>query len=166
MVSLRNRAVDPEDRRTAVVKILVAVDGSELALDAVRFALRLQSNGLNATFVLATIQEPTYLYEVLLAPDADVLDHAPGVGGSRALKSAETLFRAASIAFDRELGSGDPATALIEIAEHTGCDMIIVGARGLGALRSALLGSVSQGVLHASQIPVMIVRHAVSDAVG
>lgn len=166
MVSLRNRAVDPEDRRTAVVKILVAVDGSELALDAVRFALRLQSNGLNATFVLATIQEPTYLYEVLLAPDADVLDHALGVVGSRALESAETLFHAASTAFDRELGSGDPATALMEIAERTGCDMIIIGARGLGALRSALLGSVSQGVLHASKIPVMIVRHAASDAAG
>ena len=56
------------------MKILVPVAGSEPALDAVRHALRLRLEGLKASFVLATVQEPTYLYEMVLAPDADVLE--------------------------------------------------------------------------------------------
>jgi len=142
------------------MKILVAVDGSAQALDAIRHALRLRQEGLNASFVLATVQEPTYLYEMVIAPDADVLERVSGAVGSRALAGAEALLDAAGIAYEREIGSGEPAPALVEMAERHGCDTIIMGARGLGALRSALLGSVSQGVLDASRLPVTIVKQA------
>lgn len=142
------------------MKIFVPVDGSERALDAVRHALRLRQEGLDATFLLATVQEPTYLYEMVLAPDADVLERVSGAVGARALAGAEALFDAAGIPYEREIGSGDPATTLTEMAERHGCDAIILGARGRGALRSALLGSVSQGVLHASKLPVTVVKHA------
>jgi nucleotide-binding universal stress UspA family protein len=56
-------------------------------------------------------------------------------------------------------GSGDPAQTLIQIAKDQGCE-IIMGARGMGALRSALLGSVSLAVLQDSKAPVTIVKHA------
>jgi nucleotide-binding universal stress UspA family protein len=146
------------------VKILVPVDGSVQALDAVRFALRLHAKNPGITFVLATIQEPTYLYEMLLPSGVDALDNVLGVVGSRALEGAEALFKAAGVGFERELGSGDPATALLEIAERHHCDLIVMGARGLGFVRAALLGSVSQGVLRTSKIPVTIVNHASADA--
>ena len=142
------------------MKILVPVDGSAHALDAVRHALRLRQEGLNATFVLATVQEPTYLYEMVLAPDADVLERVSGAVGSRALAGAEALLDAAGVAFEREIGSGETVPALIEMAERHGCDAIIVGARGLGALRSALMVSVSQGILQASRLPVTVVKHS------
>ena len=141
------------------MKILLPVDGSEAALDAVRHALHLQRQGLRASFVLATVQEPTYAFEMMLAPDADVLERVTGAVGARALKSAEALFEAAGWAFEREIGSGDPAPTLLEIAQRCGCEAIIMGARGRGALRSALLGSVSQAVLQASPLPVTIVKH-------
>lgn len=142
------------------MKIFVPVDGSELALDAVRHALRLRREKLEATFVLATVQEPTFLYEMVLPPGADVLERLSGAVGSRALASAEALFDAEGVRFEREIGAGEPAAAVVEMAERLGCDVIILGARGHGALRSALLGSVSQGVLHASRLPVTIVKHA------
>ena len=56
------------------MKILVPVDGSEPALDAVRHALHLRREGLQTSFVLATVQEPTYTYEMMLAPDAGVFE--------------------------------------------------------------------------------------------
>jgi nucleotide-binding universal stress UspA family protein len=146
------------------MKILVPVDGSELALDAVRHALRLQAAGLQARFVLATVQDPTYLYEMVLAPDEDVLDRVSGAVGSRALKGAQALFHEAGVPFEHEIGSGEPAPTLIDIAERYGCQAIIMGARGLGALRGALMGSVSQAVLQASKVPVTIVKHAETDA--
>ena len=49
------------------MKILVAIDGSEASLDAARHALQLARDGLRADIVLATVQEPTYLYEMVLA---------------------------------------------------------------------------------------------------
>lgn len=142
------------------MKLLVAVDGSDLALDAVRHALRLRDAGLNADLVLATVQEPTFLYEMVLPPSADVLERMSGAVGNRALEGAEALLRAAAVPFEREIGSGDPAQTLIDLAGRHGCEGIIVGARGLGAMRSALLGSVSQAVLHASTVPVTVVKHA------
>jgi nucleotide-binding universal stress UspA family protein len=141
------------------MKILVAVDGSELALDAVHHALRLRHEGLDATFLLATVQEPTYLYEMVLAPDAEVLERVTGAVGCSALAGAEALFNAAGVPFERDISVGEPAATLIEMVESHGCQTIILGARGLGVMRTALLGSVSQGVLHASKVPVTVVKH-------
>jgi len=142
------------------MKILVPVDGSAQALDAVRHALRLRQEGLDATFVLVTVQEPTYVYEMVLAPDTEVLERLSGAVGSRALAAAEALFDAAGVAFAREIASGEPVPTLIALADRHGCHLIILGARGRGALRSALLGSVSQGVLHGSKLPVTVVKHS------
>jgi len=141
------------------MKILVPVDGSAPALDAVRHALQLRRDGMKASFVLATVQDPTYLYEMVLAPDADVLARASDAAGAHALEGAEALFRAADEPYEREIASGFPVSTLIEIAERHGCDAIIIGARGMGALRGALLGSVSLAVLHAARVPVTIVKH-------
>ena len=67
---------------------------------------------------------------------------------------------AAGLADTTEIGVGDPANTLVDIVESTGCDMIVIGARGQGAISSALLGSVSQALVHASPVPVTIVKHA------
>ena len=48
---------------------------------------------------------------------------------------------------------------LVEMAERHGCGMVIMSAHGSGVLREALMGSVSQSVLHASPVPVLIVQH-------
>lgn len=145
------------------MKILVPVDGSELSLDAVRHALRLRHDGLQASFVLATVQEPVFVHEIFLASDAEILERAGGAGGSRALEGAQALFKEAGVPFELDIQSGVPAPTLIEIAERHGCEAIILSARGMGALRGALLGSVSQAVLHASKVPVTIVKHAEVD---
>lgn len=121
------------------MKILLCVDGSEPALDAVRHAVHLRQEGLQAGLVLATVQEPTFVCEMILAPDAEVLERVTGAVGGRALKSAEALLQAAGVPFEREIGTGDPAPTLRDIAARHRCAAIFMGARGMGALRSALL---------------------------
>ena len=53
---------------------------------------------------------------------------------------------------------GDPAERLAEYATFTNCDLVVVGSRHLGALKSALLGSVSSGLLKRSNVPVLVLR--------
>ena len=140
------------------MKILLPVDGSELSLEAVRFAVRLARTGLRVKAVLANVQEPASLYEMVVAHDADVIDRISAEAGVHALQAAEELLKQAGIPYEREVAKGDPAHTLLDIVERFGCDMVIMGARGLGTLRSALLGSVSHEMLHAAGVPVMIVK--------
>lgn len=146
------------------MKILLPLDGSEPALDAVRHAMCLVREGLRAEFVLANVQEPVYLYEMVLAPDAEVLERVSGAAGAHSIQAAEDLLSAADIPFERELASGDPAHTLLEIIERYGCDAVIMGARGMGRLRRAMLGSVSHEMLHAAPVPVTIVKMAPPEA--
>ena len=48
----------------------------------------------------------------------------------------------------------------MDILENYGCDLVVMGASGTSTLRRALLGSVSNEVLHAAGVPVMIVKAA------
>ncbi|MDD2545866.1 MAG: universal stress protein [Burkholderiaceae bacterium] len=142
-----------------MLKILIATDGSGLALDAVHHALRLVSAGLRAQFVLAHVQEPASLYELVVSRDPDLIAAAAIEAGEHLMAPARALLEAAGLACETEVGLGDPAHVLVDIIEDHGCDLVLVGARGQGALRSALLGSVSQELVHASPVPVTIVQH-------
>ena len=55
------------------MKILLPVDGSEVSLKAVRFAIGLLQQGLSGSLVVANVQEPATFYEMVVAPDAEVL---------------------------------------------------------------------------------------------
>ncbi len=140
------------------MKILLPVDGSELSLKAVRMAVNLLQQGLSGSLVIANVQEPATLYEMVVAPDGEVLQRVSTAAGIDALEKAEGLLMAEGVVYEREIATGDPAHTIIDIGERFACDMIIMGARGVSAMRSALLGSVSNEVLHAAQVPVMIVK--------
>ena len=96
------------------MKILIAIDGSPPSLEAARHALLLARAGLRTDFVLATVQDPTYLYERVLAPDAEVLERVTGTVGTRALSRAEELFKDAGVPYEREIGSGAPQRGLAD----------------------------------------------------
>jgi len=148
------------------MKILLPVDGSAAALEAVRQALHMIQGGLRASLVLANVQEPATLYEMLLAHDPEVIEQVSAKAGLHLLEPARALVRAAGVEHEIEVASGDPAHTLIDILENFGCDMVVMGARGMGTLRSALLGSVSHEVLHAAQVPVLIVKQAPAPDAG
>jgi nucleotide-binding universal stress UspA family protein len=140
------------------MKILLPVDGSELSLEAVRFAVRLLKDGLQGTAVLANVQEPATLYELIVAHDPEVIDRVSAEAGLHTLSGAQALLDAAGVVYECEVAKGDPAHTIVDIAERFACDMVVMGARGTSALRSAMMGSVSNEVLHASGVPVVIVK--------
>lgn len=140
------------------MKILLPIDGSAASLDAVRAALALVADGLRASVVLANVQEPATLYEMLLAHDPEVIEQVSAKAGLHLLEAAEVLVNAAGVDYEREVASGDPAHTLVDIVERFGCDLVVMGARGLGSHTAALLGSVTQSTLVHATVPVLVVK--------
>jgi len=142
------------------MKILLPIDGSSLSLEAVRFAIRMAKAGLQVSAVVANVQEHANLYELVMAHDPKVLEEVSASAGAHTLLEAQNLLKSAKIEFQSEVATGDPAQTLIEIVERYECDLVVMGASGMSNLRSALLGSVSNEVMHAAKVPVMIVKSA------
>ncbi|MBB1074896.1 universal stress protein [Rhodoferax sp. 4810] len=140
------------------MKILLPFDGSTAALEAVLVTIRLAADGLDTSVVLANVQEPASLYELMVAHDPQLIEQVSAAAGANTLKPAQALLEDAGIPFETEVATGDPAHTLVDILENYGCDMVVMGASGTSALRSALLGSVSNELLHAAGVPVMIVK--------
>lgn len=140
------------------MKILLPVDNSEFSLEAVRVAIRLIQAGLDAEVLLANVQEPATLYELIMAHNPDVIEQVSAEAGLHALQGAQALLDAAAISYAQEVAQGDPAHTIVELAERFGCDLIVMGARGQSGLRRSLMGSVSNEVLHASPVPVVIAK--------
>jgi nucleotide-binding universal stress UspA family protein len=148
------------------MKILIAVDGSADAQQAVRHALTLVQRGLAAQLVLANVQEPASLYEMVVVHDAANIEQLRRQAGADLLAPAEALLQAAGVPFESEVAGGDPQHMLVELAENYGCRAILMGARGevgsdfatTGFSVSSSLGSVAQAVLAHSAVPVTVVR--------
>jgi len=143
--------------------ILVAVDASDPSKRAVEMAAKmaaLTDAKLTLLYVIRDMQVP----ETLLAM-ADV-EKMVGVRGDLLVFVGEKVLREAkSIArkngrrqVETVMEEGDPATKIIELAESRGCDLIVLGTRGLSKLKSALLGSVSRKVSNLSPIHTLIVK--------
>lgn len=148
------------------MKILIAVDGSADALQAVQHVLALVQRGLKASLVLANVQEPASLYEMVVVHDADSIEELRRQAGADLLAPAEALLQAADLAYEVEVAGGDPQHVLLELAENYGCHAIVLGARGemgsdfasTGFGVATSLGSVAQAVLAHSPVPVTVVR--------
>ena len=83
------------------------------------------------------------------------------------MASAVALVEAAGVPNETDVALGNSVSAtLADMAERCGCDALIIGARGLGGLQGALLGSVSQALVHQSPVPVTVVKHQEPQELG
>jgi nucleotide-binding universal stress UspA family protein len=74
------------------------------------------------------------------------------------LAPAETSLSAAGIAYTRHLFVGEPAEMISRFAQEQGCDEIVIGSRGMGNIRSMLVGSVASKIIHLATMPVVLVN--------
>jgi nucleotide-binding universal stress UspA family protein len=137
--------------------ILVAVDGtphSDLALDqAIDLA---ESERTRLTLLTAVVPPPS----VANAAAAGLI---PAAWEAAKAEACETLKRArdrvpADLPVTTVLTDDPVRKALCKRIKEGDHDLVVMGSRGRGAIRSALLGSVSHYVLHHSRVPVLIVH--------
>jgi len=145
-------------------RILLAIDGSEEALAAARFVSRLPL-GLDACVQLVGVAErprfpsaaPLAATPMLRAAIEDIVAERKATI-AKALEQAAARFGPGGPRVERTVTVGHPAEEIVRAAEDSGADLVVVGARGLGALKRLLLGSVSEGVLRNARPAVLIVR--------
>jgi nucleotide-binding universal stress UspA family protein len=145
--------------------VVVGVDGSPESRAAIEFAMR-EALRRNAWLRVAAAQLPEYWTiaygTVALPAPEDVIEDAKE--GAR--QTVDDIVRAhpelAAVEFTLEAIAGPPGPVLVDASD--GADLLVLGHRGRGALRSALLGSVGlHCVLHAT-CPVTVVRPTTDSA--
>lgn len=129
------------------MKVLIAIDGSNGALDAVRHVLTLRNHGLGLQVVLVNVQPPPNLYEVVTAHDPDVIREVRSAAGADLLAPAEAMLTGAGLSVESEVAGGEPAALIIELAENYRAQAIVLGGGGATA----------QAVLAHSPVPVWLV---------
>ncbi|MDO4592601.1 MAG: universal stress protein [Comamonadaceae bacterium] len=137
--------------------IMIAVDGSGESLQAVREALHLIERGLRAEVALVNVQEPASLLQ-LATQDSDAIAAAAVEAGENLMGEAAALLNAAGVNYSMEVVLGEPGAALVDMAEQLDADMVMMGARGMGAVKSVIVGSVSKAVITHIGRPVLVVR--------
>jgi nucleotide-binding universal stress UspA family protein len=142
---------------------VVATDGSSTATDAVRHACNLATR-IGAVVHVVHVA-PTTEWAAIPVPAPPVkLPHALDAADRHPLEAALEIAEPYHVATKTELLAGDPVDELVAYADSVDADLIVVGSRGRGAVAGVLLGSVSQGVLHESMRPVLVIRGAKAHA--
>lgn len=143
-----------------MLKILIPTDGSAAALLAAQHALLLVSKGLHARFMVANVQDPATLYEMVVAHDPEVLERVRQAAGADLMSQVVAALRNGGQEVETEVATGDPARLLVEILESHGCHAVIMATSGIGA---AAIGSVASDMLELSSVPVTLVKPPAAD---
>jgi len=123
-------------------KILVPLDGSEIAEKAIPYA-RAASRKRESTVTLLTVigasEERDQPMEAYLAEKAEALE-SEGVRVSTAV------------------ARGEPAREIVEFADENAMDLIVISSHGYSGIKRRIIGSVAQEVLHGTCVPVLLVK--------
>jgi nucleotide-binding universal stress UspA family protein len=144
-------------------KILVPLDGSELAECALPHVINMVKDG--------SVGEVTVLnvYRVDLSP-VGAKGYAQGINVNQIRKSMFTASTKYLADVESRLGSegikvntvslegAKPATTISQYAKENGIDMIVIATHGYTGLKKLMLGSVALGVLQESHVPVLLIR--------
>ncbi len=141
--------------------IVVGTDGSDTAREAVRQAAELAAR-LGATLRIVSAYEPVPAGRLReeaqqIPPDLQWMVN-PREEVDATLRDAVATARASGVEAETYARQGDPADAILDVAEEQSADLIVVGNKGMTGARRFLLGSVPNRVSHHAPCSVLIIR--------
>lgn len=147
-----------------ISKIMVATDGSDTAWKAVKYSVDLAKQIKAEILLISVIDKSALIAQSIpaeiapthvMAPIEDYLRQA----AEAYIDKAEKLCSKNGIKVERIIKLGQPVDDIIKEAKKSKADIIVLGSHGKGTFESAVLGSVTYGVIHKStKIPVLVIR--------
>lgn len=143
-----------------IKRIVVGVDGSEHAAAALEWAARMAKGMGSEVIAVFAINPPVYFDTGYSQPVIPV--QFDETWRAEMKKEFEERWckrlRASGVKYRTLMKDGRPASVLVQVADQTDADVIVVGRRGRGGVRELLLGSVSHELVLHSKRAVLVVE--------
>jgi nucleotide-binding universal stress UspA family protein len=152
-------------------RILLAADGSaqaELATGTAVDLARMSGSELHVVHVLDAAPSPALLYPEATDPEGaevsdqvlekDLARRAEQLGRQILDTETERVVSAGGTVVGSHLAMGDAPREIVHLAEDLDAGLVVMGSRGRGGIRRALMGSVSDAVVRHAHCPVLVVR--------
>ena len=157
------------------MKILVATDGSDFSTAAINMLVNIVANPETTAFKIVSAVEfqamlPSNGFIAVSAEYYNDMQESLREQAKQSVEQAETeirsLFPGGLLDVTAEVSDGSPARVIVETAENWEADLIVIGSHGYGFWSRALLGSVSDSVVHHAPCSVLVVRSAPAETPG
>jgi len=137
-----------------IKNILVPIDGSKNSYRGLDKAISI-AKGDSATITGIYVFHLPRLAGIKLTKNMEKDAHNKA---TRAIEIAKRRVEKNGISFKWKTSAGKTGDAILNTAKGIRADMIVIGARGLGAAKEKFLGSTSNYVMHKSKMPVLVVK--------
>lgn len=139
--------------------VLIPFDGSDGARRALQYAIDFfREYGRLNVHLLNVQDEPVVYGDYLTASLLDSLRQAALRAAGDVLAEARESLEGAGLEYQAHTALGGVAEQVARAVEVHGCDTVIMGTRGLGAVSNLLMGSVATRVVHQVKVPVLLVK--------
>jgi nucleotide-binding universal stress UspA family protein len=138
---------------TKFKKILVPLDGSKkslVALDNAVYLAKISGASITGIHVLPRI--------VIAGTRTSSIEHQITSEGKSILKQGKVKSSQSDVQYEEELISGEPGPTITKYAKNGKFDLIVMSSTGTGSVKDGFFGSISNYVMHSSDIPIMIIR--------
>lgn len=141
------------------MKILLAIDGSDVSLRAVRNLIEhVRWFREQPELHLLHVHLPVPIGLATHPISRETLDSYYREDSEAALVGARLLLEDAGFSCASHIHVGSPAEIIVKVAGELGCELICMGSHGHSVLKNALLGSVATKVLQLAKTPLLLVK--------
>ncbi len=137
-----------------MLKILVGIDGSEGSRKALAKAAELAEKFGSEIIIISVIPREVKLVII----QAELLNGSISAETEKMVAELASDLKAKGLKARGITAFGDVASEILKTCDREGCDLIVVGSRGMGKVERFLLGSIASKIVSHAKVPVLVVR--------
>lgn len=138
-------------------RILVPVDGSKAAERMIEAIIARREEFSAPLILLHVVNIDKLAYRMIPDFQLDMIREHAHKSGEQLLAAIALRMTSGNVPCETRLEFGSPRETICRIANEENFDLVILGRRGMGELRDALFGAVSNHVLHHVRCPVLLI---------